>query len=379
MYDIAIVGAGPSACGAAIALKKSKRHIVILDKDQFPRFKTCGDAIPGPVLKILKNIAPDFVEKIPDQKNFHKVSSTAFHLPDGKCIKKDWVLDAYNIERIHFDNYLLKYSLSDSNIEFKDQSKVKQIVKSQNGFKLYLEGNRFIESKLLIGADGAQSIVKRTLLKETIGAKSLAVACTAYYKILPIDEKTNYIYFSKSFYPGYFWIFPVGNQRFNVGFGTLASKIISDRVNLKNQFQEFIESDKRLSAIFRDKEKESHLQCWNIPIGWQDYKKCGEGFMLCGDAASLVDPIFGHGIDKAIHSGYLAGLQAAKYFKNNERQVYIDQYQKLLFKEIGKVLRNNFKLYRIMKSKPGLFTWLGNLYLYPGIKKFFVEKLYRGS
>ena len=55
-YDISIVGAGPSGCACVLALQGSGLRVIVLDKDTFPRYKICGDAIPGPAFKALDSI-----------------------------------------------------------------------------------------------------------------------------------------------------------------------------------------------------------------------------------------------------------------------------------------------------------------------------------
>jgi len=50
------VGAGPSGCACVLALQGSGLRVIVLDKDTFPRYKICGDAIPGPAFKALDSI-----------------------------------------------------------------------------------------------------------------------------------------------------------------------------------------------------------------------------------------------------------------------------------------------------------------------------------
>ena len=57
-YDIVILGAGPAGTACALALKDSALKVALIDKASFPRDKVCGDAIPGPAVRILRAISP---------------------------------------------------------------------------------------------------------------------------------------------------------------------------------------------------------------------------------------------------------------------------------------------------------------------------------
>src|SRR6185437_2819570 len=104
-YDVVIIGAGPAGCTCALALKDAGLKVALLDKQDFPRDKVCGDAIPGRAVKTLKSISPLFEAAF---RKFHgklETKQTVLYYK-GQEITFDWVGEAYTCARMEFDNFL---------------------------------------------------------------------------------------------------------------------------------------------------------------------------------------------------------------------------------------------------------------------------------
>ncbi|RLD37685.1 MAG: NAD(P)/FAD-dependent oxidoreductase, partial [Bacteroidetes bacterium] len=99
IYDIAIIGAGPAGCAAALGLGKSGLKVALIDKDRFPREKACGDAIPGPAISTLEKAFPFFQDEFFNLKKKHRIRSSSIILNNGRPIDYYWKLPAYNIKR----------------------------------------------------------------------------------------------------------------------------------------------------------------------------------------------------------------------------------------------------------------------------------------
>jgi flavin-dependent dehydrogenase len=79
--------------------------------------------------------------------------------------------------------------------------------------------------------------------------------------------------------------------------------------------------------------------------------------LLCGDAASLIDPLQGHGIDTAIQSGILAAQQAQRCFAQQDfSAIQMQWYEQQVYQQIGKKLARSYRLMRFISTKP----WLVN-------------------
>ena len=91
---------------------------------------------------------------------------------------------------------------------------------------------------------------------------------------------------------------------------------------------------------------------WNLPLGSIHRKNHGNGFMLLGDAAGLIDPFTGEGIGNAMVSGQYAMEIAAKCKKTGDySEITLAEYDVLLWREIGQELRTSTKLQSLALSK----------------------------
>jgi flavin-dependent dehydrogenase len=91
--------------------------------------------------------------------------------------------------------------------------------------------------------------------------------------------------------------------------------------------------------------------------------------MLCGDAASLIDPLQGHGIDTAIQSGILAGQQALACFARQDFSApCLGEYDAQVAEKIGRKLAKSYRLMRFLSNKPWLVNAAVRLARVPGLK-----------
>ena len=197
------------------------------------------------------------------------------------------------------------------------------------------------KAKLIIGADGAHSVVAKQLAQRTLDRKHHVGSVRAYYCNVDkaIDDTTD-IYLDKRFFPSYLWVFPLPDNKVNVGFGMLSSEIAKRKLNIKKAFHDFIAQTPELAERFKNATPIGELEGFGLPLGSRRVTISGDHFILAGDAASLIDPISGDGIGNAMLSGKLAADQVIRCFnEQNFSAGFIKQYDKILFKEIGPELK----------------------------------------
>jgi flavin-dependent dehydrogenase len=204
------------------------------------------------------------------------------------------------------------------------------------------------------------SIVKKKLAGIYPDKNHQGGAIRAYFKNVSVrDKDTTEIYMQKHFMPGYFWIFPLPDNRCNVGFGMISKQISLRKINLRKSFHEFIEASSLLKEKFKGAEIEGNLEGFSLPLGSKRIPVSGEHFLLAGDAASLIDPLTGDGIGNAMLSGRLAAKQIRKSFaKDDFSASYMKRYDNKLFKTIGRELKQRYYLQRIFHLMPSLLRWI---------------------
>jgi len=370
--QICIVGAGPAGATASIFLCKAGIKHVIVDASAFPRDKICGDGLDLNVVRVLNHIDPAIVtNELSHGNGFTASAGMRFILPGGRNVDlarrpngNPGELEKKPIffvsKRSHFDN-LLVTKIDNQVATLRLSTRIEKI--ERHGKKWLLTGKGpngpvQIETDFLVGADGDHSVVLRHLGERKIDRNNYAGAVRQYWKGIGGLHNDNLIevYFPKSLPLSYFWIFPLPNGEANVGYGMASNYIAKKNINVRKAFEELIKTDPLLKERFKNAQPLETVKGWGIPMSGLKRKAHGDGWLLLGDAASIVCPTSGEGIG----SGMLSGFTAAKFL---ERAVQQNNFDDSMFasydREIHKRLNREAKLYRFVNNIPGWMFSLG--------------------
>jgi menaquinone-9 beta-reductase len=347
-HPITIIGAGPAGATCALALAKKNIPSILIDKAVFPRDKICGDALSGAVVAYLNRLDPTWVNEIIDTNVGLGSHGIRFFAPNGKSIRLKFptsnILDkeapGYVSKRIVFDNYLIEKVKANHLITLIENEEIKQYSKTENGWDITTKTGMMIHSALVISCDGAYS----GFAKDHAGLETEKIhncfGIRQYYKNVAFEDPENFIelHFIKDILPGYFWIFQMPNGEFNVGMGMRADVLGDRKVNLKKKLEEIITTHPDISKRFSRAEKVEDVKLWGLPMGSKKRKLYGEHFILCGDAAMLIDPFTGEGISNAMCSGWYAAEQIAtitdKKYSDENLKGYQDHLERVLMPEL---------------------------------------------
>lgn len=375
-FDVAIIGAGPAGCACALSLHGKGLKVALFDKEVFPRDKICGDAIPGSAFKAMYSINKDWGNQMKVYKEKTDIASFSIFLSKTKVIKFNWKLYSYNCRRMDFDNFnfqLVKNETDTVIFENKELQKIK--IEPTNCQCIFQDGSS-INASVVVGCDGANSVVKRQLIKSDKEDRYSIAAIRAYYKgIEGIQTGYNEAHLIKGM-DGYFWIFPVKDGGANVGFGVIKNS--KNKNNSPTNIRKILENVTQ-SAAFADRFKNATLEGkvngFGLPIWTKKRKICGDRFVLCGDAASLIDPLQGHGIDTGMWSGIIAAEQIINCFKtDNFNGDFIKEYEKKLYDKLGRELSKNYFFMRIFLRFPVLIRVVSRL-IPRGVLNWLIHKM----
>ncbi len=382
--DICIIGAGPAGATTSLFLSKMQIPHVIVDAAVFPRDKVCGDALDLKVMRILNNLETGLVEReILHNENFVQSKSVRIHISEKKkavleCIPQhnEWDYPFFCFsKRKYFDNFLVE-KINPTYANFLQGTKVDKIIFDGKERKIFATRNNEtieIQTKLVVGADGDHSVVLRSLGERQISRDNYAGGLRQYWKgISDMQDNHLELYLPKSLPLAYLWIFPLPNGEANVGCGLQSTLIKNNNINLKDILYDIITKDPVLKDRFKNATPLETPQGWGLPLASLKRKISGNGWLLTGDAGSLIYPTTGEGIGPAMMSGYIA----AHFI---QRAVEINNFSAATFKnydrEIYKRLEGSIKIYKIVhRISPMLYNFFINIISPHPFCKYFFKK-----
>ncbi|NND72004.1 MAG: geranylgeranyl reductase family protein [Rhodothermales bacterium] len=364
-YDAIVVGAGPGGATAATVMARDNLRVLLIDKESFPRDKICGDAISGKSVDVLRELGM-LDDLVRDESlgswgvTFSGPMGDEVSIPFTKMLDQP-VAPGFVSRREVFDQLVFQKAV-DAGATVLQNTTVKGLLFDDGrvtGVRARLEDNSEveIESSVVVGADGAYSVVARELGMEQLDEKHYCAGLRSYYKgVTGFDERNHIeLHFVDESIPGYFWIFPMPNGMSNVGVGMLSSVVKKRSVQLKPLLETLV-NHPRFSHRFANAERVGNVKGWGLPLGSKPREMAGDGWVLIGDAASLIDPFTGEGIGNAMVSGWKAADWIAKA---KEADDFSGDFLRQFETEVMARLKNELKLSHAMQ-KLGNWKWLLN-------------------
>ncbi|MFM9027513.1 MAG: NAD(P)/FAD-dependent oxidoreductase [Bacteroidota bacterium] len=318
-YDVIILGAGPAGATAALALQKSGLKIALVDKHSFPRDKICGDAIGGRVRRVLAELDTALAHRLDEIPTSLIATGWRLVAPSGREVTAFFKTPGKVCARYDFDDFLFREAIQSDHVDNFSDHRITDIEVSDSDVKIHHAGG-MISGAVLIACDGANSIVARKFFNRQVLPDYHSGAVRAYFKGVKGIQGSNLleIHLIKGRLPGYFWIFPLPDNRCNVGFGMLTRDLSERRIDLKTTLKDIIKETPELAVRFREAKLEGKIQGFGLPLGGRKIKVSTTRILLCGDAASLIDPLNGEGIGNAVLSGKLAAEWVQKAFDQDQ-------------------------------------------------------------
>jgi len=363
-WDVAVIGAGPAGSAVAYHLASRQHRVVLLERSVFPRDKACGDGLTRTSVELLSDLG--VLETFRSSPritgarliNRGRGQHDAPYRPRGRHRPGHGLV----VPRIRLDDILRQNAMA-AGADLWERCRASEVLTDGErivGVRVDHDGEEFdLRARFFIFADGGSGSLARQIGLGPAGRLSTGFAMRGYYTDLmgidpvfqmhvPLANPTD-----GAIVPGYGWVFPLSATDANIGVGFFVGQQKDLDLNLRRLFDSFLDDlrtdDERFTAMRRVGElKGARLNC-----GFDPARCWGPQALVIGDAAGLVDPFTGEGIDTALESAKCAAdvLSSALELRQPEAAPLGD-YASLLVERF----RDRFDVGR-KAIKTYLFTW----------------------
>ncbi len=312
LHDVAVIGAGPGGSATAHYLAQRGLKVLLLDKAEFPRDKTCGDGLTPRAVGVLQDmglvdelkpaghIIRRFEVFAPNGKSTCDVITVRDGLPDYAMVVPRYTLDE-----------CIRHRAMQSGATFM-QAQVTDVQRVNGRVEVAMSRGSKTETaqaRLAVIATGANTrlLMHAGILKQQ---PRVMVASRAYFENVAGLSDIWTLRFDDVPMPGYGWVFPAGNGLANIGVGYFKEGRDTSAVN---PFKQFIAS-KAVREMLVNARQVGPVKGYPLRDDFLFSPTFGEGVLLVGEAAGLVNPLTGEGIDYALESGRIAAGRIAGMF-----------------------------------------------------------------
>jgi len=313
MADVIVIGAGPAGSVAAKQLAESGFQVTLYEREKLPRHKHCAGYVSPKSIRILDSVGIDC------RGTFDQTIRGMRIVCGGEDVEFDytWAEDELpgNVCRERFDQLLVEHA-SASGAKIIDSTRVLGVaIPDGRGACVVTTKEGSIECRIVLGADGAGSVVRRDL---GVAYPRSKVATTLEAEV-PVRRETLDAFNGKNYYDfgllrsGYGWAFPkskVGTV--NVGVVISVEDVVKMGKPVIGIFWDFLQS----LDLYEGQEVHPHGNI--LPYQGTVDILGRDGVLLLGDAAGFVEPLGGEGIPYAIESGINAARAVKEHLEGGK-------------------------------------------------------------
>src|SRR5881398_3758276 len=309
MYDVAIIGGGPAGSTAAALLARAGRRVVLFEREKFPRFHIGESLLPFSMKAFTrlglheKFLRAGFLKKFGGEI-FGACSDqgTKFYFKDAFRSQTD---HSYQVTRADFDKVLLDHA-AECGAEVCEQTSVDRVEFSKDNVELAVKSNgssQSIRARYLIDASGRASVLGRHFkIKKTydhLQKLSIFAHYDGVWRAEGIDGTLTVLIRAID---RWFWLIPLSAERTSIGVVLDSETFRRSKLSAEDFLEQALAEQPIIAKRTTNARRVSQVYV-EADFSYRSARLHGDRWLLAGDAAGFIDPIFSSGVFLAVFSG----------------------------------------------------------------------------
>ena len=312
MYDVAIIGGGPAGSIAAALLARAGRRVIVFEREKFPRFHIGESLLPFSMKAFTrlglheKFLRAGFMKKFGGEiVGACSETGTKFYFKDGYRSQTD---HAYQVTRGDFDKVLLDHA-AECGAEVHEQTSVDQVEFSKEDVELGVRSNgssHSIRARYVIDASGRTSVLGRQFkIKKTYDHLQKLSIFAHYDDVWRAEGIDGTLTVLIRAIDRWFWLIPIAADRTSVGVVLDSETFRKSKLSAGEFLDQALAQQPIIAKRMTNARRASEVYV-EADFSYRSARLRGDRWLLAGDAAGFIDPIFSSGVFLAVFSGELA-------------------------------------------------------------------------
>ena len=308
LYDVAIIGGGPAGSTAATLLARAGRRVIVIERETFPRFHIGESLLPYSMPTFERLGLREVMDRTFLHKHGAEVATSCgsrqvrFYFQSGFRLAHT---QSYQVERATFDKLLLDHART-SGAEVREATSVESVAFDAEGATLKIQGaapGAEIRARYVIDASGRNTVIGAQLkLKQrypTLNKFSVFAHWDGVTREPGIDGSLTRMVRGRD---RWFWMIPLGETRMSIGLVMDTADFKALRQSPEDALESAIAAEPTIAARMGAAERVTPVHSTG-DYSYRNAAFAGERWLLTGDAAGFIDPVFSTGVFLAIASG----------------------------------------------------------------------------